>query len=237
MRHIVLADNNISDAEFEQWRIEDAGFWKQHIGITPTYIIERADYSSYPTFIDEDGDIRPTNAYLKSLNDQMVAKYGEFGFDFLMVMIHQDNWKSAPPGGRRIYGTNYSYAFGKQTLQYCRWDKKNLATTFGTTYHERMHSLDAICQVEVGVDIRPLLSVRNFDADVVHGADPRFSYIRHKENVEVLKPIAPHLRAAFSKRAERHQNFLNMKKQIALLEKVVYWYKILINRKNGVPRQ
>lgn len=234
MRHVLLVDHKIQDAEFEQWRIEDAGFWKQYIGVSPTYIIERTDFTDYPTYIDEDGDTRPTRAYLKALSDQMVSKYGEWGFDFLMLMVHHDNWKSDQPG-HKIWGTAWAYLFGNQTVQYCRWDKR-IANTFGVAYHERHHVLDAICKVEVGVDVRPILGVNNYDHEITHGHSPNWEYIRYRENTNSLTAIAPHLRNAFSKRAERHRLFLQKKKMVPLLERLVYLYRALLNRKNGIPK-
>ena len=108
MRHIILLDNKISENEYKKWVVEDTEFWKKHLDITTIYEVIRTDYSDYPTYIDADKDIRPTHAYLQELNDMVVKKYGEFGFDFVMVMVHEDNWMSDTDFTKGIWGTNYS---------------------------------------------------------------------------------------------------------------------------------
>jgi len=239
MRHVIFLDNKISQSDLESWRGEDERFWKEYIGMRPTYEIVQMDYSDYPTFVDSDGDIRPRPQYLKSLNDQAVAKFGEFGFDFLIVAIHEDNWKSDPPGPGGIWGTNYSYLYGKQCLEYCRWDKDNLANVFGTLYHERHHSLDAILKQELAVYVEPLFNLKplEYDYAITHGNKDPWKYIRHKENTDSLKKIAPYLREAFSKRELRHNTKLNkMQKVIDLLTQVVYLLRAKIHQKNGVSK-
>lgn len=239
MRHTLLLDNKISHDEIERWKIEDRGFWKTHLGIEPEYEIIRTDYSDYPTYIDSDGDTRPTYAYLKSLNDLVVAKYGEFGTDFIMVMIHEDNFKSDDPRpGVGIWGTNYSYKFGKQNLCYCRWDRDNRANTFGTAYHERHHSFDSLIKLETGVDIQPILDVERYDRQITHGHHPKWDYIRHKENTESLKIMAPYIRTALRKRKEKHEEVLKgvVSQIIKLTTQLLYYLRMKKYGKNGIPR-
>lgn len=217
----------------------DVAFWQKFIGLTPEYTVIRTDYTTYPTYIDNDGDVRPTYDYLKSLNDQVVALYGEFAFDFVMVMIHQDNWLSSPSGSKGIWGTNYSYVFGKQCLDYCRWDKRNDANTFGTAYHERHHSFDAIIKQETGETVESKLNVPigKYDYCITHGNCGDWQYIRWKENTTSLKIMAPYLRKAFMFRRGLHADNEKRKTIIQLLEQAVYVLRMLNNRKNGVPRK
>jgi hypothetical protein len=237
MRHIILKDKKIQGEELAQWMKEDVVFWEKNVGVTPTYEVIEQDYTDYPTYVDQDGDIRPTHTYLKSLNDLAVKKYGEFGFDFLMVMVHEDNWKSDTDHTKGIWGTNYSYVFGKQCLDYCRWDRDRLANTFGTAYHERHHSFDAIVKVETGVDVQPLLNVAKYDHEITHGNNPRWKYIRYKENLDSLSIMAPHLVKAFAKRKERHKEVMGMMETIInLATQVIYLLKARQARKDGVPR-
>jgi len=238
MRHVLLLDNKITQKEFLAWKKEDVAFWKKYTNITPTYEVIRQDYSDYPTYVDSDNDIRPTEAYLQSLTDQVVSKYGDYGTDFILVAIHETNWKSDTDFTKGIWGTNYSYLFGKQCLDYCRWDKDNSANTFGTMYHERHHSFDAIIKQETGVRIEPILDVENYDREITHGKGEGWSYIRHKENTDSLVTIAPHLRSAFAIRLKRHEDFINEKRStiLKLATEAVYLLKMLLNKKNGVPR-
>lgn len=236
MRHIIFKDSKIEN--IKAWKKEDTAFWKEHLGITPTYEVIDIDFSDYPTYVDEDGDIRPTAQYLQKLTDMAVRKYGEFGFDFLIVLVHEDNWKSDTDTTKGIWGTNYSYVFGKQCLEYCRWDKDNSANTFGTIYHERHHSFDALIKVELGINIEPILNVFRYDAEITHGGSQPWKYIRHKENLDSLRLMKPYLLQAFQKRRERHEeDLMGMQRTIIkLATQVLYLLRAKMNRKNGVPR-
>jgi len=239
MKHTILKDKKILERDYNQWAHEDSLFWQQHLGITPEYTMIEVDCSDYPTYIDSDGDIRPTDQYLQNLNDLATKKDGHFGVDFVMVMIHEDNWKSDNDQIKGIWGTNYSYIFGKQCLEYCRWDKDNDANTFGTAYHERHHSFDAMIKIETGVDVRPLLDVQKYDHEITHGnKNPPWKYIRHKQNTESLKIMKPHLLASFEARRKKHDEVVEglMGTIINLATQVVYLLKIKQNSKNGVPR-
>ena len=239
MRHIIFKDKKILERDYDAWAHKDSLFWQEQIGITPTYRMIEFDFSTYPTYTDSDGDVRPTNEYLQKLNNLAVKSEGEFGTDFVMIMIHEDNWKSDPTPtirGSGIWGTNYSYIFGKQCLEYCRWDKDNSANTFGTAYHERHHSFDAIVKVETGVDVNPLLKVSRYDAEITHGGTKPWKYIRHKENLDSLKIMKPHLQKAFAERKRKHEEVIKglMGTIISLATQVVYLLRMQQNKKNGV---
>lgn len=238
MRHIILKDKKILRRDYDAWEKEDVFFWEKHLETTPIYEIIEMDYSNYPTYIDSDGDIRPTQAYLQDLTSPIIKKHGDFAFDFIMVMIHEDNWKSDTDQIKGIWGTNYSYIFGKQCLEYCRWDKDNSANTFGTAYHERHHSFDAIIKVETGLDIQPLLEVKKYDYEITHGNNPRWKYIRHKENLDSLKIMKPHLQKAFQVRKNKHEEVVKglMGTIIKLATQVFYLLRMKQNMKNGVSR-
>lgn len=240
MKHTILKDKKILERDYNEWAHKDSLFWQENIGITPEYTMIEVDYSTYPTFVDSDGDIRPTNQYLQKLNNLAIKRDGEFGTDFVMVMIHEDNWLSdTTPDirGDGIWGTNYSYVFGKQCLEYCRWDKDNMSNTFGTAYHERHHSFDALIQQEIGVDVRPLLNVQKYDHEITHGNNPNWKYIRYKENLKSLAIMKPYLQKAFAKRREREKEVLSqMEKIISLATQVIYLLKMRKNRKEGVSK-
>lgn len=235
MRHVILKDLKITNSALSAWMKEDVAFWEKYIGVTPTYEVIETDYTTYPTYIDEDGDIRPTYDYLQKKTDEVVKKYGDFGTDFIMVMVHEDNWRSDTETTKGIWGTNYSFIYGKQCLEYCRWDKDNNANTFGTAYHERHHSFDAIIKVELGVDIEPILGVSGYDKSITHGGTLPWKYIRHKENLESLKIMKPYLQQAFAKRKERHEEVLTkMQTIITLATKVLYLLRMKANAKDGI---
>jgi len=251
MRHIILKDKKILQRDYDRWKHQDILFWQENLGITPTYDVAETDYSTYPTYIDQDQDIRPTTKYLQSLTTPLVKKYGEFGMDFIMVMIHEDNWRSHGPlweqikrengiiKEKGIWGTNYSYIFGKQCLAYSRWDGDNATNTFGTAYHERHHSFDAIIKVELGIDVQPLLGVTKYDHEVTHGNKAPWKYIRNKENLESLKIMKPHLLKAFQARKDKHEEVTKglMEIIIKLATQVLYLIRANQNKKNGVSNK
>jgi hypothetical protein len=238
MRNFLILDNKITPTAFEAWKKDDIAFWEKYLGITPSYAFMRYDFSTYPTFVDSDGDLRPTNEYLQKLNDLVTNIKGEFGVDFILVAIHQDNWLSAP-GGKGIWGTNYSYVFGKQTLQYCRWATKAV-NTFGTLYHERHHSFDALVHQELGVRVEPLLGVEvgKYDAGVTHGKIEPWKYIRSKENTDSLVKMKPLLLKMFEERKRKFQalelgeeNVIS--RFVHLLE---YILRMQFNKKEGIKK-
>ena len=241
MNHFILLDNKITDSEFEAWKKEDIAFWEKHTGITPAYAMLRHDFSDYPIFVDSDGDIRPTNTYLQSLNNLVTSIHGEFGIDFILMVVHKDNWKSDPPGpGNGIWGTNYSYVFGKQTFQYCRWDDDKPANCFGTIYHERHHSLDAIIKQELGVNIEPILGVAvgKYDSCITHGKCEPWEYIRYKQNTASLEKIKVPLQKAFQKRRLRHQQLECGEQNVVgrFINLLTYILRMPGNAKEGVQR-
>lgn len=224
---------------------EYSAFHKQNSGLTLEYTTIPYDFTDYPTYTDGDGDQRPTKALLEALTARVTKKYGKYGADHVKLLIHEDNWKSDPPGpGNGIWGTNWSYVYGTFHVQYCRWDKDNPANTFGTINHEDDHTYDALCATEIGINIAPILNVSNYDAQTTHGdranggKNAYHGYIRYQENAKKLKVLAPYLQAAYRKRQERHvEEIRGMQKTVInLLEKVVYLYRQLINKKDGVPR-
>lgn len=241
MRNIIIKDKSIKDSEFKQLVDDYAAFIKKTTGITVRTTTVEYDFTNYPTILDSDGDDRPTDALINSLKNNAETKLGKYGFDNLVMLIHQDNWKSGKTATRKgIWGTNYSYKYGPYHVQYCRFDKKNPANSFGTLNHEIDHSSDALILTEIGVNINPILKVENYDRNTTHGQPVAYhGYIRWKENEAKLKVMAPYLKSAYAKRQERSTaDILNTQKSlIGVLEQVVYFMTRLKNQKNGNPKK
>lgn len=244
MRTIIYRDKKIKETEYRKLLDEYTAFLEQ-FGLKPTFWTVEKDYTDYPTILDTDGDdvLRPN--FLQDIAKDVTTKYGEYGTDNVITLIHEDNWKSGKTANRRgIWGTNYSYKYGKYHIQYCRFAKGNIANSFGTINHEIDHTFDALVKVEIGLDINPILGVTDYDKYTTHGGKPGdearayHGYIRHKENEEKLKVIAPYLIAAYEKRLEKHIDAIKGKKLtiIGLLEKLVYLYQQRLNSKNGLKK-
>lgn len=213
MRTIIYKDLKIPQKEYDQLLKDYSAFIKKQTGITPVWFTHEYDYTDYPTWIDTDGDniIRPD--FLQDIADEVTAKYGAWGADHIVTLIHEDNWKSGrTPTRRGISGTNYSYRFNNYHLQYVRWWKRKgksvaqeLINTFGTLNHEQDHSYDALISRELGIDIRPILGVVNYDKNTTHGEPKAYhGYIQYQENANKLKVMAPYLRRAYEVRKEKH---------------------------------
>jgi hypothetical protein len=236
MRNIVYLDKKIPKTEYKQLQKEYGAFIKEHTGITIEWTTVDYDFTDYPINIDVDGDavLRPT--FMKGIADEVTKRYGDFGFDNIITLIHFSNWKSAPGGRPGIWGTNYSYVYGNYHFQYCRWNER-LANSFGTVNHEIDHTFDALVKQEIGIDLNRILNVVNYDRDTTHGGmNPPYQYIRHKENANKLKVLAPFLAQAYRKRYERHVEVITglQKTVIGLAKQVIYLLRKQINNKNGV---
>lgn len=240
MRNIIVKDKTIPQKDYDVLVSDYASFIKKATGITVTTTTIDYNFKDYPTVIDADGDDRPTNKFLTELKDIAETRYGKYGFDNLIVLIHQDNWKSGKTATRKgIWGSNYSYTYGPYHVQYCRFDKRNKANSFGTLNHEIDHSFDALIQTEIGININPILKVSNYDRNTTHGVAPAYHpYIRWKENEAKLKVMAPYLKSAYQKRLERATEDIkaDQKSLIKVLQSAVYYMTRLANRKNGNPK-
>lgn len=251
MRHVIYKDLSIPTKDFETWKQEDTWFWQTFAGITPLYWVINHDFSEYPVEPDFDGDARPTRDFLKELTDRVYNSYSKDGTDFVMLFIHEDNWRSSGElfeqfkkkhgikKEKGIWGTNYSNVYHNYHVQYCRWDKKNNANNFGTLYHERHHALDALIATELGININPILKVNSWDSGCTHGGEKPWLYIRHKENTDSIKTIAPYLQQALAKRQARHDDYIKNTKQtvVKLLEQLVYLWRQILNKKDGINSQ
>jgi hypothetical protein len=237
MKNLIYKDLLISRNEMDMLLAEYSSFIKTNTGIVPQFTIIDYDFSDYPTVLDTDGDdvMRPN--FLQSIADTTKKKYGGYGMDNIVTFIHNKNWKSGKTATRKgIWGTNYSYKYGSFHIQYCRWDSKNIANSFGTLNHEQDHTYDALIKVEIGIDVNPILGVTAYDRDTTHGGKPPHKYIRHKENADKLKTLAPYLKRAYEKRREREKAELEGLRNtaISLIEKMLYILRSKLNSKNGV---
>lgn len=239
MRNIVFKDKTIPEKEYAKLLTQYTAFHKKTSGLSPTYVTIDYNFSDYPTVLDSDGDDRVTDKFMNELVAIAETRYGKYGTDNIKLLIHLDNWKSGKTATRKgIWGTNFSYKYGVYHVQYLRWDDKNIANSFGTFNHEDDHSYDALIQTEIGVDVRPILGVANYDRQTTHGQAPAYhSYIKYQENADKLKVLGPYLKAAYAKRLERHTEAVKGKQRtiISLLEKLVYLYKQRLNKKDGNP--
>lgn len=238
MRILFLADQKITDKQLSDLYGQFTELVKQYTDITPMYFVQREDYTNVPTEKDGDGDLKPTKKYVTSLMDNVFSKYGTYGIDSVVMLVHRDNWVFDG-----IWGTNWSNVYHQYHVHLCRFDNRNAANSLGTLYHEWMHSLDALVKTHTGVNVNDYFDetkcFAGWDNTCVHGnktvacKETPFQYIRWKENTDALSMIAPDLRTAYKNR----RTMDTQKNIIGLLEKVVVLYRALLNKKDGVPRR
>lgn len=226
MRNIVYKDTRIKDSEYRQLLDSYTRYLEDTAGLKPIFWTVDYVFTDYPTVIDTDGDDVMRPDFLQNIAKEVTAKYGDYGTDNVITLIHESNWKSGKTATRKgIWGTNYSYRFGKYHVQYCRFDEGNLANSLATMIHENIwHPADALTQVEIGIDLNKIAGVSRWDAEIVHGENPKYRYVRRiNDNEATLKLVAPYLQAAYQKRLERHTEAVRGMKItiIGLLEKVV----------------
>ena len=233
MRFLVLKDNKIKADEWKKLATEFTDFVKSNTGLVPDFTIEERDYSSVPTVSDSDGDLKPSTTYLKALTKTVHDKYGDYGVDSVVMLLHRDNWVFTG-----IWGSNFSNQYYQYHVHLCRFDNRNVANSLGTLYHEWMHSLDVLIKTHTGVDINSYFKTTkcyvDFDATVVHGnkfagcKETPYTYIKWKDNVDALKMITPDLKKAYQVRKDLfYAPLTNLQKYF------ISWLRAFINKKNG----
>jgi len=196
MRSIVLKDHLIDKDECLALLDEFGEFFEKHTGIECEWYVEGYDFSRVPTVPDSDGDLKPTYQYRQSLAKDVHDRYGDYGVDNIIMLVHENNFTF-----RGVWGVNWSGSHYKYSLQLCRWDKDNPANSFGTLYHELMHSFDWVVESEIATEVDDIYGV-HWDK-IIHGVGD-WDYIRYQENTRALKGIAPYLKEAYQKRKEKH---------------------------------
>jgi hypothetical protein len=236
MRFLILKDLKITDAKLDELRSEFTDLVKGATGLSPVFYVQEHDFTTVPTETDADGDYKPTKAYMTALMNDVHKKYGTYGVDSVVLLVHQDNWIFDG-----IWGTNWSNLYHQYHVHLCRFDKKNHINSLGTLYHEWMHCLDALIKTHTGVDINKYFKDTkcwvNWDSTCVHGnryagcVDTPYKYIKWKDNLDALAIIAPDLKAAYSVRKEAYlEPYKNVQRQ------VISWLRSFINRKTKITQ-
>lgn len=236
MKAIILKDKKISDEQIDELT-DGLDQIFALADITPTWYVEERDFAYYPTYEDNDGDIRPTRTWLMRTVQAVYDKYKE-DVDHVFIEIHEDNWRSDPAGPGGIWGTAYANVFSGYQVHYCRFDKDNAANSLGTAYHEWMHTHDTFIKTYLNINLNKFLGITNYDREIVHGAHPDAKYIRHKENTEWLVNFGSLLKQAYSKRRELYFNTVKKplyQQIITLMQRVIALQRQLLNKKISKP--
>lgn len=208
MRNVVIIDKLI-DKDEALALLDDYGQWyESQTGIKCTFWVERRDFSQVPTYVQSDGDMKPTYDYRQSLADDVYKRYNTYGTDNIIMWVHEDNFLY-----KGVWGTAWSYVHRKYNFLLCRWDKNNSVNTWNTLFHEGEHLADTLIKKELGIDINPLIANHfgydsfNYDSDYVHGNHPDWKYIGrrgYQRDGRMLQFLAPYLQRAYDSRKEKH---------------------------------
>ena len=212
MKLLYLIDQDIPLDEAEDIAEDFGKFIKKHAGFKPTNFFEPKNYKDYPTYLDGDGDVRPSGKWLREIASGVNKRYSGEGTDHIVLWIHEDNWKSG-----RIWGTAFANIYSGYQVTYCRWDKDNPANTFGTLWHEIHHTFDTVIETYQGIKIEGMLGVADWDRNITHGQSDKWDYIRYQENTQSLKAIGHLLRMSYAKRHAVYTKKVGLLEQILVL--------------------
>lgn len=227
MRLVLLRDSKIKDTELKTLTDSFTEIYKTNTGIVPEFFIETTDFTTYPFYLDEDGDGRLAESYVKEKVGGIYKRYGDVGTDHVVFLIHRDNWKLTG-----LWGSNFSGKYYNYQVQVCRFDHRNSANALGTLYHEVHHSHDAFVYMMLGVNLEDYIKVKDWD-NITHGLEKPWDYIRWKENQEALKIVAPVLKKAYAKRKELYNTNVSLMQQVInLAQQVIVLQRALINKKS-----
>jgi len=253
MRIVILKDKKIRTSDLDEVERQYIDLIDKAAGIEPFILEEERDFSYYPTFEDNDGDLRPTNQWLKETVTPIYNKYKE-DIDHVVIFVAEENWRSSGPfyvnylmdkgwtekaarAEKGIWGTNYSNVFYGYQVHYCRFS--NVPNSLGTLHHEIHHSFDVLVKTYTGIDIEPLVGVEHWDRSVTHGGETPWKYIRYTENTASITEIATYLKQAYAKRRTLYFNTVKkplMEQIITLAGQAIVLLRQQISRKNGIPK-
>lgn len=237
MRVLLLADQTINKTLLGQVQLQVGELYRKNTPFEIEWMIEEFDYSDYP--IEEYGGFVGYWGIQQSwLRERCAAVYNRHreGIDQVVFLIDSTNWRLTG-----VWGWNISKQFSGYGVQQVRFannpkhtDARNVNNTVGTLYHELMHDHDSFVYTYLGITIEPLVSVRNWDNDIVHGQSPDWAYIRYNENQAALKAIGTLLYQAMKKRRELYTHHTSLQKTvIQLLQQKLMLLRRLLAEQRG----
>ena len=213
MRVLILRDKSLNTTEFNRAVDEVKAIYRE-AGI-PMYVTQEEYYWGDPLVKPKldmweeywGGYFGMKFSLLRTLMQEIRTRYGK-RFDHVVIAMDARNWFGDVPN-KKVWGWNISAGLEGFEVQQCRVDtvsrnlESRIANTVGVLYHEIMHSHKHFpYKMYNGLKVERNLGTRGFPTTdwgegVVHGAETPWLYIRHKENVEALKVIAPVLKATY----------------------------------------
>jgi hypothetical protein len=233
MNILCLTDQTINRTDLGQVHREIAEIYKTNADIDIKYHYEYVDFTNYPIEQYWGGFYGMQTAWLRAKCAEVYKRWAE-EIDGVVFAVHSSNWKLDDKnivGDKPVWGWNMSSQFSGYGVQQVRvaqvathTTQRNINNSVGVQYHEMMHDHDGMVFIHTGETVEPVVNVNNWDNQVVHGEHPTWSYIKHKENQEALKMIAPLLREAlanrralFAKRVGLLQQIIQLQQQVVVL--------------------
>jgi hypothetical protein len=163
----------------------------------------------------------------------------------VVFLVASPNWKLDDPnivGDKRVWGwchSNHFSGYGVQQVRFAQvaghTDARNVNNSAGTLYHELMHDHDTFVFVNTGKTVEPIVSVANWDNQVVHGEHSDWIYTRTvDDNKRALQLILPVLKEAVAKRRALFTKRVGLLQQIiALQQQVIVMLRAKIAAERG----
>lgn len=225
---LLLCDNKIREDQLAQVKKEVGAIYKNNTGLSVKWHEEWRDFSNYPKENYYGGYEGLERGYINQVTKEINSRWHE-EIDCVVFFIHRDHWNL-----NGVWGWNMSATSSGYGVQQCRFDNRNVANSIGTLWHEMHHDLDTFCFTYTGKRVETLVDVPSWDSAVTHGEHPDWSYIRHKENQESLKAIAPLFIASLEKRRALFTKRVGLMQEIIrLAEQVIVLQRALIARQRG----
>lgn len=243
MKILILTDPSTNKTNLGQITREVGEIYQENCNITVEWVIEDLEYGNYPIEQYWGGYWGIQQQWMRNHCANIYKRYAEEVVGVVFA-IPSPLWKLDDPtivGDKPVWGWNMSNQFSGYGVQQVRiaqnprhTTERNINNSVGVMYHESMHDHDGFIFVNTGKTVEPVVGVPNWDNACVHGEHPNWEYIRHKENQEALRIIAPLLREALAKRKAVFETKVGLYQQIiALAEQAIMLLRARIAAQRG----
>lgn len=228
MKILLLVDKKIKQSQLDEMKNKVSEMYQDNAGVELVFFEERRDLSNLPKEYYSTGNEGIKRSYIQSATSEIYKRYAK-ELHQVVFLVHRDNWNL-----EGVWGWNLSKVYNGYGVQQCRFDSVNIANAIGTLYHELMHDHDSFIYTYTGKRIAPLVGIKDWDDDVVHGGRysgviSEWKYIRYNENQKALKAIGQSLREALEEKLKLH-----FKDTITMLETIIRLQKIVLVLKRQV---
>jgi len=217
LRLLVVADESLREREDTFVRALELLRQDYEVvdGLTLSFEFEYTSFDDVP-WEDYWGDGKSFGlniGWIKKKHKALKNKYGE-EFASVMYLVSPENWKAPSIGG-----WNLGQFFSGMSAQICKgyMTERSSYLVFSM---ELAHALNEQVYREIGVRLRDVLKVDNWDYEVIHGEGSDYKVFEYRP---VFMKIADELLRTFKRKEARFTG--QLKSKVALLIKLVDLYR------------